>query len=251
MTQALLGVGGLFLLVYVPLAILAWRRPLLARFAWRESTRRRGQFALLVVGLMVGSASITGSLVGSDSALQSVAYVTNQRLGAVDLTVTANGGRAFSLDVAQQLASDQTLAPYVNGVQGGVEQPVSVADVDQRLGTPNVLLVGFDPETQRRFGAYVLTDGRRIYGGELATGDVVLSHALATDLEAKIGDRLRVTAGSGRKRRPARIRDKRALRTRSLREPISRIHDAGHRAAGHRRFWPKRDSSRRARRHSL
>jgi len=194
--QALLVVGGLFLLVYVPLAILAWRRPLLARFAWRESTRRRGQFALLVVGLMVGSASITASLVAGDSATQSMAYVLNQRLGAVDLTVTDKGGRSFPSEVVNQLASDRQLTPYVDGLQGGVEAPVSVADLDQRLGKPNVLLVGFDPGSQRRFGAYVLADGRRIYGGELATGDVLLSRSLATDLDAKVGDRLRISTGS-------------------------------------------------------
>ena len=196
MTQALLVVGGLFLLVYVPLAVLAWRRPLLARFAWREGTRRRGQLALLVVGLMVGSASITASLVAGDSATQSVGYALNQRLGAVDLTVTAPDGRSFPSDVATQLASDRQLTPYVDGVQGGVEVPVSVADLDQSLGKPNVLLVGFDPGSQRRFGAYVLADGRRIYGSELATGDVLLSRSLATDLDARVGDRLRISTGS-------------------------------------------------------
>jgi len=195
MTQALFVVGGLFLLAYAPLGILAWRRPLLARFAWREGTRRRGQFALLVVGLMAGSASITASLVAGDSASQSLAYITNQRLGAVDLTVT--GDRSFPVDVATQLASSQALRPYVDGVQGGFETPVSVADVDERLGKPNVLLVGFDPGSQRRFGAYVLSDGRRIYGGELGTGDVLLSHGLATELAAKTGDHLRIATGSG------------------------------------------------------
>jgi putative ABC transport system permease protein len=197
MTQALPVVGALFLLVYVPLAVLAWRRPLLARFAWRESTRRRGQFALLVAGLLAGSASITASLVAGDSASQSLAYISSQRLGAVDLTVTADGNGSFPDDVAAQLASDRALTPYVDGVQGGFETPVSVADIDQRLGKPNVLLVGFDPDSQHRFGAYVLSDGRRIYGRELGTGEVVLSHGLATDLDAKVGDHLRIATGSG------------------------------------------------------
>src|SRR5438552_13520291 len=100
MTQALVVIGGLFLLVYVPLGVLAWRRPLLARFAFREGTRRRGQFVLLAVGLLVGSASITASLVGADSASQTVSYASNHRLGAVDLTVITAGGRSFPADVA-------------------------------------------------------------------------------------------------------------------------------------------------------
>ena len=194
MSTALLVVGGLFLLVYGPLAVLAWRRPLLARFAWRESTRRRGQFALLVAGLMVGSASITASLVAAESVTQSAISALNQRLGAVDLTVTASGGRSFPLDIAEKLAADRTLGPYVDGVQAGLEVPVSVSDVDQRLGKPGVLMVGFDPAAQKRFGTFVLTDGRRVDGSELNPGDVLLSAALASSLEARAGDHLRLGA---------------------------------------------------------
>jgi putative ABC transport system permease protein len=205
MTQALVVAGGLFLLVYVPLAILAWRRPLLARFAWRESTRRRGQFALFVVGLMVASASITASLVSSDSGIQTLDSILSQRLGAVDITVTAAGGATFPTDVAERLASDPSLSPYVDGVQAGVEIPASVADLDQRLGKPSVLLVGFDPASQRRFGAYVLTDGRRTFGDELAPGDVLLSRGLATAIDAKAGDHLRIGVGSGSGREMLRV----------------------------------------------
>ncbi len=196
MTGALLAVGGLFLLVYVPLAVLAWRRPLLARFAWRESVRSRGQLVLLVVGLMVGTASITGSMVGADTGTQSQARYYDQRLGSVDLTVTASGGRSFPLQVAQRLASDQSLSHYVDGVQAGLEMPASVGDLDQRLGRSDVLMVGFDPTAQTRFGAYMLSDGRRTFGSELAPGDVLLSAALASALDARAGDRLRISTGS-------------------------------------------------------
>ena len=197
MTQALLVVGGLFLLIYVPLAVLAWRRPLLARFAWREATRRRGQFALLVVGLMVGSASITASLVGADSGVQTLGSLTYERLGAVDMTVTAARGSSFPRSVASDLASDPTLTPYIDGVQAGTELQVSLSDLDRRLGKPQVLLVGFDPQSQRRFGAFSLMDGRHTYGTELAPGDVLLSQGLANALNAKVGDRLGIAAGSG------------------------------------------------------
>ena len=196
MTQALLAAGGLFLLVYVPLAVLAWRRPLLARFAWREATHGRGQFVVLVVGLMVGSASISASLVAGDSGVQTFTALSEARLGAVDLTVTRTGGTTFPIDVAQRLAADPTLSPYIDGVEAGMEVPASVADLDRRVGKSNILLVGFDPASQQRFGAYVLTDGRRIFGGELAPGDVVLSEGLATALDARVGDRLHMDTGS-------------------------------------------------------
>jgi ABC-type lipoprotein release transport system permease subunit len=197
-TQAFVVVGALFLLVFVPLGVLAGRRPLLARFALRESTRRKGQFALLVVGLMAGTASITAALVASDTQIQMLTSIWTQQLGAVDLTVTGTGGRPFSTDVAQRLAADPALTPYVDGVQAGLEIHASIADLDQTLGKPDVLLVGFDPASQRRFGAFDLGGGHSIYGSELAQGDVLLSIDLASALDARVGDRLRVSAGSGR-----------------------------------------------------
>ena len=197
MTQAFLVVGGLFLIVFTPLGVLAWRRPLLARFALRESTRRKGQFALLVIGLMAASASITASLVASDSLGQTLTSLATSHLGAVDLTVTSPTGRSFPVDVAQRLVSDPALTPYVDGVQGGLEFLASVSDLDQRLGKPNVLLVGFDPASQRRFGAFDLGSGRTTYGGDLAEGDVLLSQDLANSLDARVGDRLRASAPGG------------------------------------------------------
>lgn len=193
MTEALAVVGAIFVLVYSPLAVLGWRRPLLARFAFRESIRRPAQSALLVASLMTATAAITASLVATDSFARQPPWSTT--LGAVDLTVTAPGGAFFPFDVAQRLASDPALTPYIDGVQAGIEVTGSAADIDQRLGRPGVLVVGFDPASQGRFGMYRLTDGRGVTGAELAPGDVLLSQALAASIEARTGDRIRVGLG--------------------------------------------------------
>jgi putative ABC transport system permease protein len=195
LSTALLVVGGLFFVVYGPLALLAWRRPMLARLAFRESVRRRGQLALLVGGLMIGTASITASLVGADSAHDSRLAVAYGTWGAVDLTVSAYG-RLFPAEVADRLGADPQLAPYVDGVQAGVELVGSVADVDQEEAEDNVSLVGFDPRTQRPFGAFELVGGRATFGEDMQPGDVLLSEALARALRAHVGDRLRISAGS-------------------------------------------------------
>jgi putative ABC transport system permease protein len=193
MSIAALVVGGLFLLVYGPLALLAWRRPMLARLAFRESVRRRGQLALFVGGLMIATASITASLVGADSAHDSRLAVAYRTWGAVDLTVSAYG-RLFPADVADRLGADPQLAPYVDGVQAGVELVGSVADADRQEAQDNVSLVGFDPRTQRPFGAFELVGGHATFGEDMQPGDVLLSEALARALGAHVGDRLRVTA---------------------------------------------------------
>ena len=186
----------LFLLVYLALAVIAFRRPLLARLAFREAVRRPWQSALIVVGLMVGATSIITLQVATDSEQASQVQTAYAAWGRVDVTVDANGA-TFSPDVAQRLAADPELAGSLAGVQNGMKTVAAVGDLDQRLGKPTVLVVGFDPATQAGFGAYVLSDGSRTFGENLAPGEVLLSQQLADALQAKKGDRLRVSAGLG------------------------------------------------------
>ncbi|HZA26106.1 MAG TPA: FtsX-like permease family protein, partial [Actinomycetota bacterium] len=193
-----------FVLVFGGVGFLAIRRPLLARLALREAVRRRGQSALVVLGLMIGAAGITASLVGADSSRDSAILNGYRAWGMVDLTVTAAEG-SFSPGVAERLADAPELRPFLDGVQPGIEMVGSVSDLDRRQGEPAVRLIGFDPGTQRPFGAYVLTDGRRTFGGDLAPGEVLISRQLAGALGARTGDRLRVSVERTGSTRPAGV----------------------------------------------
>jgi putative ABC transport system permease protein len=193
-----------FLLVFGGVGILAIRRPLLARLALREAIRRRAQSALVVLGLMIGAAGITASLVGADSSRDSAILNGYRTWGMVDLTVTA-GDRSFSIDVAHRLAEARSLRSLLDGVQAGVEMVGSVADLDRRQGEPAVRLIGFEPRTQRPFGAYVLADGRRTFGNDLVMGEVLISRQLAGALSARVGDRLRFSVEQAEKAPPVDV----------------------------------------------
>lgn len=179
-------------MVYGILAVLAVRRPLLARLAAREAVRRPWQSALVVGGLMISSASITASLVGADSQRDSQELNAYRQWGRVDLIVT-RGGPFFSPEVANRIVGDQTLRPSITGVQAGVELVGSVADLDRQLARPIVRLIGFDASTQAPFGSFVLSDGTRTEGQELTAGQVLVSHQLADFLEARVGDSLQLS----------------------------------------------------------
>ena len=189
-------VVGLFLLVYAALLVLAIRRPLLARLALREAVRRPGQSAVVVLGLMVGTVAIFAMQVLSDSFLESQTRGAFLAWGRVDL-VAGDGGRFFDPALASELAADPGLRSSMAGVQAGVELPSSVVDVDRDNAKPLVTLVGFDPATQGPFGSYLLTDGKTTLGKDLAPGEVLISASLADALEARTGDRLRVSIGPG------------------------------------------------------
>jgi putative ABC transport system permease protein len=185
---------GLFVVVYAALLLVALRRPLLARLALREALRRRGQSALVVLGLMVGTLAIFAMQVLGDSLYESQTQGALLAWGRVDL-VASDGGRFFDPAIASELAADPGLKSSLAGVQAGVELPSSVVDLDRGNGKPLVMLVGFDPATQGPFGSYLLSDGKTTTGQDLAADQVLISASLATALEARSGDRLRVSVG--------------------------------------------------------
>ena len=181
----------LFLAAYGTVFFFARRRPLIGKLAVREAVRRPGQTALVIGGLMVGTATITAALVGADSvgdsAVDAFAY---RNWGHVDITVTSTD-RSFPAALATRLASDPQVTRVADGVAGGIELVGSASDLDRRLGTSRVVLVGFDPAAQRPFGAYETTDGRSMYGTDFGAGEVLVSRVLAEKIDARRGDRLR------------------------------------------------------------
>src|SRR6266550_7497429 len=185
---------GLFLLVYLGLLVLAIRRPLLARLALREAVRRPGQSAVVVLGLMIGTTAIFATQVLSDSFLESATRSAYLAWGNVDL-LADDVGRFLDPALASALAADPGLRSSLKGVQAGVELPSSVVDLDRGNAKGLVVLVGFDPATQAPFGSYLLTDGKSTSGQDLAPGEVLVSLSLATALEARVGDRLRISVG--------------------------------------------------------
>lgn len=196
MNPVVLALVGLFVLAYGAVAIFVLRHRVLGRLAVREAVRRKGQSLLVVAGLMVGTATITAALVAGDSTGDTSLDMAFRTWGYTDLTVTG-GDQFFPKDVSDRLAASPAVAGVTDGVSPGIDLAGSVADLDSRQGGSGVTLVGFDPGAQQPFGAYVLTNGRRTFGRDLAPGEVVLSRVLANKLGARTGDRIQVNVDTG------------------------------------------------------
>jgi putative ABC transport system permease protein len=187
---------GIFVAVYGALALMVLHRPLIGRLALREVVRRKGQTAILVIGLMVAGASIFAVQVFTDSATQSFTNYDLATWGRDDIEISA-GGAAFDHTLALRLASDAAVAKDSAAIQNAFTLTTSVTDLDRNLGKPGVQLTGLDLVSQHRFGSFVLADGRKTEGGELTLGRVFLTQPLADALGARAGDRLQVTIPVG------------------------------------------------------
>jgi len=180
---------------YGSLLLIALRRPLLARIAIREATRRPWQSALVVAGLMIGSAAILVSQVIENSTDDSLTAGMFQAWDRVDLTVSAPDNGYLDPRIAQTLASDPQLRHSAAGVQAGVEVVASAADLDRGSNNPFVRVIGFDPATQPPFGRFHLVDGEQTSGENLTSGQVFIGRSLAASIGAKVGDNIRVSIG--------------------------------------------------------
>jgi putative ABC transport system permease protein len=187
--------GALFIVAYLAILLIAVRRPLFARIAIREVTRRPVQSALVVAGLMIGSGAILVSEEIQNSTDDSLAAGMFQAWGRVDLTVSRPDNGYFDSTVAQTLTNDPAVRRSAAGVQAGVEAVGSVADLDRGSSSPFVRLIAFDPATQPAFGSFHLVDGTQTSGGNLQPGQVFVGHSLATAIGARVGDHLRVSIG--------------------------------------------------------
>src|ERR1700694_6255227 len=153
---------ALFGLSYGVLALIVLRRPLIGRIAIREAVRRPAQTAVVVAGLMIAGASIFLIQVIDDSMYQSNRAAAFRSWGRDDIEVTG-GGTFFDPALTSKLAADPSLSSAA-AVQSAVVTTGSVVDVDRNLGKPGVQLTGLDLGVQRRFGPFMLADGRSTYG---------------------------------------------------------------------------------------
>jgi ABC-type lipoprotein release transport system permease subunit len=153
MKGPLLLFGGLFVVAYGILILIALRRPLFARIAVREATRRPWQSALVVAGLMIGSGAILVSEAIQNSTDDSLAAGMLQAWGRVDLTVSRPDNGYFDPTIAQTLANDPKVRQSASGVQAGAEAVGSVADLGRGSSSAFVRVIGFDPAAQPAFGS--------------------------------------------------------------------------------------------------
>jgi putative ABC transport system permease protein len=206
-------IGGLAAALVVILAVvlaavaaLALRNRVFLRLGVRNVRRRRGRSALIVVGLMLGTAIITAALATGDTMSHTIRSAAVSALGQTDEVVAAKGvGKSLST------GSDSTGARYfpasyakrikasgsglVDGVAPVIIEPIAVQDVSSRQNEPRVTLFASDPAQLQGFGD-IRADGKTVSLADLRPREVYLNGKAADKLDAKPGDTLRLLAGT-------------------------------------------------------
>jgi putative ABC transport system permease protein len=172
-------------------AFIAVRRPFLRRLALRQIARRRGEAVLVVVGSVLGTAIIIGSLIVGDTLNFSVRQTAYKNLGPIDEIVSsptvAQGDRAARR--VARLRGD----PDVDGLLAlrGDQAAVTRGSGADRTAEPRASVWEVDFAQAAAFSGGV-QGGSGLSGPAPGAGEAVINDDLATQLGARAGDSLTV-----------------------------------------------------------
>jgi putative ABC transport system permease protein len=182
------------------IAVLAARNRVFFRMGVRNIPRRRGRTALIVVGLMLGTAIIASALLTGDTMSTAVRSAVIRSLGDTDLTVMA-GERAsiegatidatqpyFDEGPAVAAVDDAAQTLPVDGVMGAIAETAAAQHQAAGRTEPRLTLFAPDPDRAELFGLEAVAG--------LAEGEALLNEDAADELGASAGDTIDVLVGS-------------------------------------------------------
>lgn len=178
--------GGIALLLLLPLIVAAIRQRTLFTMAIRNIGRRRAEAILVVGGALLGTAIITSSLVVGDVVEALFADTARTEYGPVDITVTASKSTRIEEVVAKvELADIGT----IDGLLAATSSTGTLEAPGQDAALPSVRVVEFDLSSARAFGADPEITGLTSTD-ELAAGEVLVNNRTAGELGLTAGDSL-------------------------------------------------------------
>lgn len=207
---ALLAVLGAILVVVVGvLAVLAVRSPVLVRLGVRNVGRRRARSALIVVGLMLGTAIIAAALATGDTMNHTIRSTATEVLGPTDEVISARGavedipgelGAAtgtgyFPQVVAARVERAAAGSGLVDGVTGAIIEQVAVQAPHSRQSEPSVVVFAPDPGHMEGFAPMRAGGGRTVTLGDLSPGEIYLNRRAGEELAVTAGQAVELYAG--------------------------------------------------------
>src|SRR2546426_264215 len=184
----------------VLVSILIAARPLLARLAARNIRRRTTRVVIVLLGLLVGTAVISSSLVVGDTLSYIFLEDVYVRLGAVDEIVSNEfGGQLFSFAETNLtlIRADLALANSpIDGAAPTLLKVMPVRNVAGNKGNQQITVIGLNASYEGAFGPLTRRDGRSVDTDSLRPGEVFANARAAADLNATPGQDLTLFYGT-------------------------------------------------------
>lgn len=187
----------LTLLIFVAVAWIAVRNPVMFKMGIRNIPRRPAQTTLIVIGLMLSTLIMSAAFGTGDTLTTSVTNEVYDIAGETDEIIRWDAEKQPApveqqvIPLAEierwqaQFADDpdiEALAPFL-------QEQIPILNTRTQLNEPLSDLVGFRNEDLRTFGGLFDIDGNEL---ELTPGEIVVNKSLADEIDAQPGDVLRL-----------------------------------------------------------
>lgn len=198
---------ALLAVAFGAVAALALRNPVLVRIGLRNVVRRRGRTALIVVGLMLGTAIIAAALATGDTMSHTIRSEAVKAMGETDELVAARGAaqsatsdlgaatgtRYVDERTVELVAARLRGTGLADGVNGAIGEPIAVQNPRARKNEPRVTLFAADPARMRGLGTIAGSEGA-VTLAQLGEREVYLNRDAAEELDARRGDQVLLLA---------------------------------------------------------
>lgn len=177
-------------IVSLPFVVVLLARPVPRRLALRYPLRRPTEALLVILGSLLGTGIITGSLIVGDTVERSIRASAYEQLGPIDELVAVSGldGR----DELEQRFADFT-HPEVDGTLSFVGAPVAAAATgSDALGQPRAQVIEVDFTAGVSFGPDPTITGLAVTHPR--PGQAVISADLARRIAVEPGDEVAIFA---------------------------------------------------------
>lgn len=188
-----------FLFAVILSVALILRNRAVFRLFIKSAFGNRKRVALIIAGLMIGSAMISGALVMRSTMLTLSDNLVTLSYGHVDETITTGGslsGNYFSYTAYQLINSTLTSSPDIAGVVPMVYTTVSAFDNTSGVPYSNIGFVGAPWSYNSVMGDFVAINGTVVE--TLPPSGVLIDQLAARQLNATAGDTITIFAGGGR-----------------------------------------------------
>lgn len=180
--------------IAVASTVLAFRHRLSFRIAHRNLRRARARSVLMVLGLLVATAMVSGSLAVGETVRTVNLHYTYLALGYTDEGIygldPGGGYLYFPQSVATAIAEASLGVPSIAGVTPEIVDRVQVFDRTTGIPQTNLNLLGADPANSTALGSFTTLAGAPLAGP--GSGKVLLDARAADDLNASVGDTVTV-----------------------------------------------------------
>ena len=194
---------AIFLGIMVVVAFLAWRHRIMLRLGLRNIPRRPAQTALIVVGSMLSAVIIAASFATGDTISSSIRNASIEGLGTIDEVLTpARGAEDFGPVYISGSRFDwlqEQVAGFdaIDGMTPYIAETAPTLNLRASLSEGQARIVAPDPGTLQGFGQFTLLSGQPFPLDALPPGGVLVNEEAVDDLDAKVGDMLRIFLTEG------------------------------------------------------